>query len=339
MHRFLITFLLVCSFGQGTQAQTLEEALEQDREGKAIRVVFYNVENLFDTIADAGIQDEEFLPKSDKQWNTVRYRTKIANLAKTLRAVGGWQAPEIIGLAEIENRTVLIDLIQHNVLATTNYGIVHYDSDDPRGIDVGLCYNQDLLEAVYAEPVKMRAENVRTRDILYVKFLVNQQDTLHVFVNHWPSRRGGQEASQHKRLFAAERLKNKTDSILQQDRNANILAMGDFNDTPRDTSLRFLTNTTNLPLLNLMTALPETSGSHKYRGVWDYLDQILVSQSLMDNEILQLSYPQGYVFKQPFLLEDDEKYGDFYPMRSWKGNFFISGFSDHLPVFVDVIYK
>lgn len=339
MPRIFITTALVAIISFWGKAQTLDDVLDQDRKGKSMRVVFYNVENLFDTIADANIQDEEFLPTSEKEWNTIKYRTKIANLAKTIRAVGGWQAPEIVGFAEIENRSVLLDLCAHGVFSGTNYGIVHYDSDDPRGIDVGLCYNTDLMEVLYSEPIKMRAENVRTRDILYAKFLVNAQDTIHVFVNHWPSRRGGQAASEHKRLFAAERLKSKTDSILMQDEQAAIVVMGDFNDAPIDASLQYISAAETYPLNNLMANLPVTEGSHKYRGVWDYLDQILVSPSLVQGQNLQLYLPRAFVFNQSFLLVNDDKYGDYYPARSWKGNFFVGGYSDHLPVFIDILFN
>jgi predicted extracellular nuclease len=320
------------------QAQTLQQSVESERDGKAVRFVFYNVENLFDTIMDAGIDDAEFLPNSAKAWNSVKYRLKVGNMAKVIRSTGGWQAPDLVAVCEIENRYVLQDLIRHESLKSAEYQIVHYDSNDPRGIDVGLMYSPKNLEVLHSEPIRMRVENLRTRDILYVKFLLAHVDTVHVFVNHWPSRRGGVEASEPKRMAAAHVLAEKVDSIQTSSKMAKIVIMGDFNDTPTNNSIKFLTENQNLT--NLMSGLPVTSGSHKYRGVWDYLDQIIVSQPLLDeNGALRLAQKKGIVFSADFLLEEDEKFGDTYPFRTWKGDFFINGFSDHLPVFIDIVYN
>lgn len=316
-----------------------QQAVEQPREN-SFRVAFYNVENLFDTVADAKIRDEEYLPQSEKNYNSRKYRIKVANIAKTIRAIGGWQAPEIVGLAEIENRSVLIDLIDHNALQKANYGIVHYDSKDPRGIDVALLYSKKLATVLYARPITVEMEHSRTRDILYAKLLLKQSaDTLHVFVNHWSSRWGGKQASEYKRIAAAKTLKKVTDS-LQINGVKNILVMGDFNDAPRDNSLGLLTNQTgNLPLKNLMLNLPPTRGSHKYKGVWDYLDQILITQSLKnETSKLHVRNNRAYVFTADFLSTNDEKYGDIYPYRSWKGSYFTGGFSDHFPVFCDLVF-
>ncbi len=336
------TLTIFCSLLLATVfGQTLEEAVERNREGNSVRVVFYNVENLFDTIADANIADEEFLPTAVKAWDTKKYRIKVANTAKTIRAVGGWQAPEIVGLAEIENRSVLLSLANHTALKAANYAVLHFDSPDPRGIDVALLYNQNSVEVLFASPIKVRLENSRTRDVLYAKVLVAQKDTLHLFVNHWSSRSGGQQESEPKRVAAAKTVKHVTDSILSTQKNANILVMGDFNDSPKDASLQILSNTNNAqPFTNLMSALPATSGSHKYKGVWDYLDQILVSGAVLQGKSgLALVNKSAYVFSQDFLVEADDRYGDVYPKRTWKGDMFVGGYSDHLPVFCDLSFK
>lgn len=334
------TFFL-CLLVAAVSAQTLQEVLERDRTDNAVRVVFYNVENLFDTIAEANIDDEEFLPASTKNWNSPKYYTKVANMAKAIRAVGGWQAPEIVGLAEIENRTVLLSLANHNSLKNANYQVLHFDSPDPRGIDVGLLYNSKIAAVLYAEPIRVNMPNSRTRDILYAKLLINQTDTLHLFVNHWSSRRGGQEASEYKRIAAAETVKHKTDSIQNGTKNAAVLVMGDFNDSPKNNSLKLLTNQSEQnALVNLMAKLPETEGSHKYKGVWDYLDQMLVSQSCLQKEgKMKVVFGKAYVFKEDFLVEEDDRYGDVYPKRTWKGDAFVGGYSDHLPVFCDLSFK
>jgi len=334
----LKNILLLTLFIGQIQAQNWQEAVETDREGKAVRFVFYNVENLFDTILDAGIDDSEFLPNSAKAWNSVKYRLKVGNLAKVIRSTGGWQTPDLVAVCEIENRYVLQDLARHEALKSAGYQIVHYDSNDPRGIDVGLLYSPKNLEVLHSEPIRMRVENLRTRDILYVKFLLAKTDTIHVFVNHWPSRRGGVEASEPKRMAAAQILAATIDSIQKNNTTANIVVMGDFNDTPNNNSLKYLAEKQNLT--NLMSGQPVTSGTHKYRGVWDYLDQIIVSQPLLvQKNTVRINHNKSFIFQAGYLLEEDEKFGDTFPFRTWKGDVFINGFSDHLPVFIDILYN
>jgi len=336
------TSLLIALFlSLAIYGQTLPEVLDEERQGNAFRAVFYNIENLFDTLDNASVQDEEFLPNAEKQWDSRKYRIKISNMAKAIRSVGGWQAPELIGLVELENRKVLLDLTAHTALRSGNYEIVHYDSDDPRGIDAALLYNTELFSVIYSKPIKMRLEDVNTRDILYVKLLVAQKDTLHVFVNHWPSRRGGKEQSEAKRVKAANILRGVVDSILADNPLANILAMGDFNDAPADKSMLVLAGASSAhSLTNLMATMPNTQGSHKYNGMWDYLDQLLVSPSMLSQTSgLGLKHEMAYVFNVDFLVESDDRYGDFVPFRTWKGPVFIAGFSDHLPVFVDITYR
>jgi len=335
-----IALVIVWFFSISSMAQEMKAVLEEERQGEAFRALFYNVENLFDTIDNSGVQDEEFLPDAKKQWDTKKYRIKVANLAKAIRAAGGWQPPELVGLAEIENRKVLYDLANHGALKSGNYEIVHFDSDDPRGIDVALLYAKDQFFVLYSAPIKMHDDNVRTRDILYVKLLVESKDTLHVFVNHWPSRRGGKEQSEAKRVMAAEVLKNVVDSLLSSNNKANILVMGDFNDSPTDKSLGVLTVQPLNSLVNLMAALPNSQGSHKYNGIWDYLDQLLISEAIANGDSgLKLKHRKAFVFNISFLVEEDDRYEDHVPFRSWKGPAFTAGFSDHLPVFIDITYR
>jgi len=318
----------------------LDDVIERDREGSAIRVVSYNVENLFDTIADGSNNDEEFLPHAEKNYNSSKYFHKIGNLAKVIRGVGGWRAPEIVGLIEIENRGVLLDLVSHASLKKGNYKIAHFDSPDPRGIDVALLYDSTIASVLHLEPITIAEENLRTRDILYVKLLVAQKDTLHTFVNHWSSRRGGKEASSYKREIAAGILKTFTDSIQKQHAHANILIMGDFNDSPVDPSIQLLVAAKDFSLINLTDGFSATQGTYKYRGVWDVIDQIIVSPNLLlqDSELKVLDN-RAYIYQKDFLLVEDEKYGDYYPKRCWRGNFYNGGFSDHLPIFVDISFK
>jgi predicted extracellular nuclease len=183
----------------------------------------------------------------------------------------------------------------------------------------------------------MRTENLRTRDILMAGFILPNKDTIHVFVNHWPSRRGGVTASEPKRMAAAEIITAKIDSLREMNPNIQLVVMGDFNDTPVNNSMQYLAEQGNL--MNLMSKLPKNEGSHKYQGVWDYLDQLLVSPELLKQSSKSVVRNQSaYVFNYPYLLEQDDRYGDYFPLRTWKGNAFINGFSDHLPVFIDIIY-
>ena len=319
--------------------QELQEIVERDRSGKGFRVLSYNVENLFDTIADGSNNDEEFLPTSKKQYGSMKYRHKVSNVAKVIRSVGGWQAPELVGLIEVENRTVLLDVVEHESLQKGNYRIAHFDSPDPRGIDVALLYDSTLFEVIHLQRIPITKERMRTRDILFVSLLVEKKDTLHVFVNHWSSRRGGKEKSSYKREIAAAELKHYTDSLQRFSQNSNILVMGDFNDSPRDKSVNLLCGADSWPLVNMCSAFGQNTGTYKYRGVWDVIDQIMVSPALVGGQSgLQVNDEQATVFNHAMLLVKDEKYGDVYPKRSWKGAYYNWGFSDHLPVFLDVSF-
>ena len=334
----VFTCLIGVFFTIGVFGQDLQSKVEWDRSGKGFRVLSYNVENLFDTIADGTNNDEEFLPSSQKQYNSIKYRHKVSNLAKVIRSTGGWQAPELVGLIEVENRLVLLDLIEHESLKKVNYRIAHFDSPDPRGIDVALLYDSTLFQAVHLQRIPVTKEGLRTRDILFVSLLVNQKDTLHVFVNHWSSRWGGKEKSSYKRELAASTLKLFTDSLQRHSKHANVLLLGDFNDSPSDKSIGILCDSiASFPLVNTCINIDKNTGSYKYRGVWDVIDQIIVSPSLKNGHAgLVLKDEQAVIFNHPMLLVEDDKYGDFYPKRCWKGAYYNWGFSDHLPIFIDI---
>jgi predicted extracellular nuclease len=334
MNKIFTILSVFFSFGLFSQAE-LPDGWDEARKNEGMRIAFYNLENLFDTIDTPRKRDEEFLPNADRKWNGYKYWDKLNKLSKVVVSLGGWEAPAVIGVCEIENDTVLKDLAQTPTLKKIGYQSVHFSSPDARGIDVGLLYNPDKAELIYAESLRVSLQDepdFKTRDILYTKLKIANGD-LHVFVNHWPSRRGGSEQSEYKRIAAAQRMGSKVDSIFEITPKANILIMGDFNDTPDNNSIhKELAG--NRDLNNLMSELSSNAGSHKYRGHWSYLDQIIVSTNLIPH----IKNSRATVFWQPWMVEEDSKHPGYYPKRTWRGTFYHGGYSDHLPVFVDIYY-
>ncbi len=309
---------------------------------QALRVAFYNVENLFHPSDDPLSDDAEFTPEGDRHWSHYRYREKLNRTAKAILAIGEWEAPAIVGLAEIENDSVLEDLINSAPLRKFNYQWVNYPSADRRGIDVALLYRKDNLKLLYSQKIKATGPadtSYTTRDILYAKLYASLFDTLHIYVNHWPSRYGGQQRSEPRRIAAARALRSQLDSLRDHDPGAQLIIVGDFNDEWHNTSLaRYLcpASDNHEALLNLMTSLPETEGSHRYRGKWTYLDQIIISPNLLDGMGLEVKDSTARVLRHEFLLERDEKYPGQKPFRTFIGPRYHGGFSDHLPIFIDL---
>ncbi len=200
-------------------------------------VGFYNVENLFDTEDDEGKDDAQYLPEGDYKWTPDKYQIKLTNLAKVINAMTGSYSPDILGLVEIENRRVLEDLVSHKDMKKNGYQIIHFESPDRRGVDVGLLYKPQTFIPFHTKALELQNPadtSFKTRDILYVKGLFQRKDTLHVFVNHWPSRRGGKEDM---RILAGKLARNAVDSILQINPKAKIILIGDFNDDPTNHSI------------------------------------------------------------------------------------------------------
>lgn len=338
---YLIIGLLL-SIGCETTYDSDEEFVED-----TIRVAFYNVENLFDTNDDPITYDEEFLPSGDKNWTYQRYQDKLIKIAAVIDSLKEPSNPALVGLCEIENEKVLKDLISVKGLSPSDYAVVHKESRDYRGIDVALIYNTRLFDPFVQKDYEIvfpDDPDYKTRDILKVSGVMGKTDTLHILVNHFPSRRGGQQESEPKRLFVASKLKAIIDEIYQADDDAKIIVMGDFNDEPYNKSIREvleaepeISEVEKGELYNTL-AKPdrEGQGSYKYRGNWNMLDQIMVSPAL-------LSGSSGYfylinsaeVFKKPWLLQQE---GDYigYPDRTYAGSKYLGGYSDHLPVFVDL---
>lgn len=310
-------------------------------------VMFYNVENLFDTKDDSEKHDEEFTPAGVKKWTYERFLDKINKTYKLIIAAGKWQPPAIIGLSEIENAWVLDFLINNTPLQKENYGYIHFESPDERGIDVALLYRNDFFKVIMADNLRIifpHDPDDRTRDILYVKGNVFDSIELHVFVNHWPSRSGGVVASQGKRNFVASQLKSKIDSVLSQNCDANILIMGDLNDEPSDASIAehllpaYFENCNN-KLVNLMDDFSKkNTGTLKYKGQWYIFDQFIVTRNLIRGKNgLKVKKNSVKIITEIFNTERDEKHLGIKPYRTYVGPRYNRGYSDHFPVCFQLI--
>ncbi len=312
----------------------------------AFIVLFYNVENLFDIEDDPLSIDDEFTPESDKQWTEERYEKKLDDLSEVFTSVDKKNLPAIIGLCEVENRQVLQDLISNRKMKKGEYGIVHEDSPDIRGIDVALIYRKDLyeVEAWKKIPVNIPSDSVTTRDILYVKGTIPGDEVLHCFVNHWSSRRDGEKETERRRIYASVTLRKAVDSILNFEPEAKIIIMGDFNDEPTNNSLHtFLNannkrrNTTNRDLYNLMYDMHnlESKGTYSYKGNWNMLDQLIVSQSLIrDSKGFHIDFTGGKILREDWMMYNNPKIGETTPNKTYGGVSYFGGVSDHLPVYL-----
>ncbi|MEI7596992.1 MAG: hypothetical protein WCK02_14690 [Bacteroidota bacterium] len=316
---------------------------------KTFTIMSYNVENLFDTIDNPEKSDEEYLPSSKLQWNTEKYFAKINKIAKVIKSIHSEELPEIISLIEIENKAVLEDLISKTELKNSCYKIVHYDSPDPRGVDVGLLYRSDEFKVIKSFPIKISFNGdtaYKTRDILYVKGLMGKSDTLHIFVNHWKSRNSKDEETELKRIFEASVLRQKVDSIQNSCKNAKIVITGDFNDEPTNKSLSETLkagNTTDAPSFNMLYNMMydkklKAEGTYFYRSEWSMLDNIIVSYPLINaaKGTYKTNYNSSVIFKQDWMLYTD-KNGNKVPNRTFAGEKYTGGISDHLPIYIELI--
>jgi len=313
---------------------------------KQLRIAFYNVENLFDIKDDPGVRDSEFTPTSDKQWDSVKYVAKLQDVAKVIVAMNDGKGPGVVGMCEVENRSVLEDLVKQPALKKKKYRIVHFDSPDGRGIDVALLYKKGALRVLNSSsiPIEDPIFTRPTRDVLFVSALMSRKDTLHFFVTHFPSRYGGREASEPKRIAVARVIRLKLDSLLSRNRQSKIIVMGDFNDDPVDLSISKFLDAEPTPeqnsfeLYNPMHLLDTADvGSYNYRDNWNMLDQIILSQALL-GEGKGYKYLQNSVrvFGPDWLRQKDGRY-EGYPDRTYAGKRYLGGVSDHFPVYVDLV--
>ena len=327
-----IEFQIVVSF----------EAVAQEKGD--FRVAFWNFENFFDPFVDSTRVYNEFTENGSQHWTKSRFYKKRNNMYKAILAISENEPLAVLGIAEVENQYVLNMLFNQTPLKMHNYRIVHYEGDDKRGIDVALVYCIDKLQLVYTEPVKVKNPKNRkykTRDILYAKFYDRRGDTLHVFVNHWPSRYGGERETIKLRSLAANTLKHKVDSLVFLHQTIpKVIIMGDFNDTPEDPSIKDIL--CDDVLLNLFADGNKLGfeGTLKHQYTWQIFDQIIVTNSLINNDKgLVYRRNSAAIFHGDFLFEKDESFGGVKLFRTYVGPKYFGGYSDHLPVYIDLIFR
>ncbi len=341
--KILLSLLLLLLFSAPLFAQN---NAEKQNKRVDFRIMFYNTENYFDPFDDSLTNDQEFLPDAMRHWNYKRFVHKRNDIYKTIMAVGDMEPPAIIGLCEIENRFVLNQLLYKTPLEKFDYRIIQQESPDHRGIDVALLFNPKILKVLDYDFIAINfpfSPETKTRDIIYVKALIEGQDSLHIFVNHWPSRYGGELSSAPRRAYVAKQLAKHIDILLQKNKKAKILVMGDFNDYPYNRSIRDVLNAGKDPqknrLINLMPEHYHNLGTHKFHGEWGILDQFMVSPALLSADKGIFVEGEAHIFNADFLLTDDTKFLGKMPFRTYLGMKYQGGFSDHLPIYLDLRLK
>lgn len=320
---------------------------------KVAVVGFYNLENFYDTVDNTLVDDNEFLPKGEKHYNSEVYWHKVNNLATVISQMATDITPDgpaILGVSEVENDTVLHDLINTPLLKKRNYQIVHYDSRDARGIDVALLYNPKYFSVTKSDKLFVQLpggtkDAYYTRDVLWVQGKLDGE-TINLYVNHWPSRRGGEERSAPARAIAAMVCKHHIDSISTITPNPKVIIMGDLNDDPISPSVATVLNAKAKisdvkengfynPWIDLYK---RGIGTTAYQDAWSLFDQIILSQPWLIKNQAGFFYLRQQIFNKEFMIENSGPYKG-YPMRTWDGNTYRAGYSDHFPTFVVLIKK
>ena len=335
-----LLFVSTLVFGQG------------NKNYEVLTVAFYNVENLFDTLNDPNTKDDDRTPEGRDRWTEDIYALKVKNTAKVLAEIGREttnQPPAVIGLCEVENRQVIVDVLNDPLLKPYNYGIVHIDSPDERGIDVALIYQKKHFLPISFKNHALRLfDKDGTRDYTRDQLLVYgmlEKEPVYVLVHHWPSRSGGQKRSEPNRIDAAALNKKLVDSVLQQNPKAKIINMGDFNDEPTNTSVADVLQTTdkkrkalknNLLYTPMMAFYKQGIGTYCYRGNWNVLDQVHVSGGLLKDKKNGWKFWKAGIYNKPYLINKEGRYKG-YPFRSFAGGRFLGGYSDHFAVYAYLI--
>lgn len=296
--------------------------------------VQYNTENLFDSQHDSLKQDTEFLPEGARRWTRTKYWRKLNHISQAIISCGGdsttWKLPDLVALCEVENDTVMRDLTRRSLLRKARYEYVMTSSPDVRGIDVALMYSPFSFKLLRSYPLRINVppKHSPTRDILYACGRLVGGDTLHVFVVHAPSRRGGERVSRPFRLLVAGRLCQSVDSIRALSSDARIVVAGDFNDYSGDPAILKLAQNKLVDVSQQAMGTNGAQGTYKYRGSWGNLDHIFCTSSMLQRP------PKTFINDSPFLLMPDSRYGGMQPRRNYNGYKYNNGFSDHLPLVV-----
>ncbi|QIE60091.1 endonuclease/exonuclease/phosphatase family protein [Rasiella rasia] len=326
---------------------------QERKEFKINTVAFYNLENLFDYENDPITYDDDRTPEGKDHWTEDIYNLKLKNMARVISEIGAevtGMSPTLIGVCEIENRRVLEDLVNQQSLLETDYGIVQFDSPDRRGIDVALLYKKRLFiptnyiaVPLYIYDSEDPSKRIYTRDQLLVSGMLDGEK-IHVIVNHWPSRSGGEARSRQKRINAAKLNKRIIDSLFSENPYAKIITMGDLNDDPTSPSvkkhLKAKKNKENLQLKELYNPMEKMYkkglGTLAWRDAWNLFDQIIVSSELMKDDYTTYRFYKAGIYNKAYLANTNGRYKG-YPYRSFGNGSFTGGYSDHFPVYVYLI--
>ncbi len=337
-YRYLSVFIFLSFVCSGCDAQHAENKIQQ-KASNIYPVGFYNLENLFDTEDDPLTDDDEFTPGGPMRYANDIYRQKLHNIATVLQVLGNHKNADgvaLLGVAEVENDKVLNDLLSQSEIISRNYKYVWYNSRDPRGIDVALIYNPSYFTVISSKSLPVNLNNMggkeSTRDVLYVQGLLGK-DTVHVMVNHWPSRREGQDETAEKRAAAAQANRNKIDEIKREHPNARIIVMGDLNDNPGDESVTLVLGAGSNKSAALYDPwgpiLESGSGTEIFQHHWNLFDQVIVSSAFMQGK--GLHYEGAEIENRDFMMLSYGKLKG-YPKRSFRGTYWNNGYSDHFPV-------
>jgi hypothetical protein len=326
-------------------------ANSQDKKFKIHTVAFYNLENLFDTINDPNKLDEYSPMMELKTGRGSVYRKKISNMASVLADIGkdvSKHSPSIIGICEVENKAVLEDLANDSLLVDKDYGIVHYNSTDVRGIDVGLLYKKNAFTPISTSSHELKIYDADTNKRVYTReqLLVTgklEDETIHIIVNHWPSRRGGEAKSRPKRVAAAKLSKHILDSLQTIDPYAKVFVMGDLNDNPNNASVKKILKAKPSKKIGLkglynpyINFYKNGIGTTAYRDSWSLFDQIMLTKPLLEKDYATFQFYKAGVYNKNFIITKSGTYKG-YPLRSFGYHGFNNGYSDHFPVYVYLI--
>jgi len=352
----LIIAVLTANCGSTQTAQNgtakKSDTPKETKKYLARTIAFYNLENLFDTIDDPKIHDEEYTPEGRNNWTTEKYQIKLNNLAKVIADIGKKETgapPAVIGVAEVENKKVLEDLVTTGDLKGLGYQIIHFDSPDWRGIDVALLYRKNIFNPVNYEkyPLYLRdsdtGKRMYTRDQLVVTGIMDGEE-ISVIVDHWPSRRGGEARSLPKRIKAAKLTKHIKDSILQENPRAKIVIMGDLNDDPSSPSVKKVlqakarkADVTEGTVYNAMEHFFNRGiGTLAYRDSWNLFDQIMITPALLNDADDKFHLYKSGIYSREFMKNKRGRYKG-YPKRTFAGGEFLGGYSDHFPTYIIII--
>ena len=309
--------------------------------------MFYNTENFYDIVDDPLTLDDDYTPEGFREWTAERFNDKVIKLTKVIKDIVKPELPDVIGLAEIENKTVMMSILDDlHENGMKQYSFIHYDSPDERGSDVALIYNKDAFTILNSAPILVHLPGIedRTRDILYVKGETNNKELIHLFITHFPSRGEGTERSERRRYFVASELRHEVYKILSENPSQNIVIMGDFNDTPDDNSIDEILGAKKkfnkiepLKLYNLLYPRYQKGIGTTYHEGWLLFDQFIVSGHMLQSKSLDCLPEYADVFNPKYLLHYDSNNRP-KPNRTYSGKY-TGGYSDHLPIYLRIYLR